>query len=108
MFSFGTKDGFRLKCRMNDINRPLEDEKAVCAPTASHTVAFKNVVLIVAFTAFTLAFPFAMSILWFPETMLGVYVGATAVVSGVIVLIYIFIQSEKSRSKSLADTPKSR
>lgn len=93
---------------MNDNDLRLNEEGAICTPAVADAAILKNVLLIVAFTAFALAFPFAMSLLWFPEIMLGVYAGATAVVSGVIVLIYIFIQSEKTRSKSLPDTPESK
>lgn len=84
---------------MDENDLPLKDDKAICAPTASNAVDFKILLLIIVFTAFVLAFPFAMSLLWFPETMIGVYAGATTVVSGIIILICIFIQSEKSRSK---------
>lgn len=64
----------------------------------------RNVVLIIVGTAFVLAFPFSMSILWFPGEMLRAYVLVSAVVGGVISLIYVFVESEKSRAKSLEDS----
>ncbi len=62
-----------------------------------------DILLIVAACAFVLAFPFAMSILWFPETMISVYLGATCVLSAVVYFLYLAIRSERDHAPSSLD-----
>jgi hypothetical protein len=64
----------------------------------------RDILLIVAACAFVLAFPFAMSILWFPETMISVYLGATCVLSAVVYFLYLAIRSEREQVPSSLDT----
>ena len=76
------------------MNNPVDQ------PESSEHRVFMNVILIIDGTAFVLAFPFAMSILWFPEMMIGAYLVCTAIVSGVSTLIYLAIESEKKARAS--------
>ena len=64
----------------------------------------RDILLIVAASAFVLAFPFAMSILWFSETMFGVYLLATGILSAVIYFVYLAIRSESARVASPVDS----